>query len=150
MFLITAAIDCTIDEIFTGAERAIQRIMVDGVAGAGDMWTEETKASRRRIPLEISSESVALTIATAELEPRYQTGDIVYGTKTAGGNLHNFLGRDCIILTADGDKLVKYLTKGSRSNVFTLKSVKMVSPPDDMVDVKITWAAPIELIVRGR
>lgn len=59
-----------------------------------------------------------------------------------------YIGRDCIIETADGQRLLKYVHPGSMRGRVTLRSYNIAQP--DMVNVSITWAAPVQWIKRGR
>ncbi len=76
--------------------------------------------------------------------PAYKDGDLIYlADKT--GKIEDMVGRECMIQLADGRRLLKTLSKGSRKNFFTLLSYN--APPID--DVKVTWVAPINWIKRS-
>jgi phage repressor protein C with HTH and peptisase S24 domain len=79
--------------------------------------------------------------------PAYQNGDLIYlADKTAKtDDMVGMVGRECIIQLADGRKLLRTLSRGSRKGVFTLLSYN--SPP--IHDVKVAWVAPINWIKRS-
>lgn len=74
-------------------------------------------------------------------------GDVVCGERSFGSNIDNLVGSDCIIETADGQRLFKVLAKGSVRGRYTLKSFDPKN--DDISDVKVKWAAPVQMIIRG-
>jgi len=145
---IARAVGFTLGELYEGDINSKPLIVVTGHAGSGDMWSEMPKNAARCVPLDVlSGELVAIEIATNEWAPRYQAGDIVCGQRSVGQNLHNLLGQDCIIMTADGARMIKYMTRGTRKNRYTLKA--FLPTVDDLQDVQIKWAAPISLIIRN-
>lgn len=77
----------------------------------------------------------------------YRRGDVVCGERSFGSNIDNLVGSDCIVETADGQKLFKVLARGSVHGRYTLKSFD--PKKEDIPDVKIKWAAPIQMIFRG-
>jgi transcriptional regulator with XRE-family HTH domain len=145
---IARALGLSIQELYDGDVTLKPMILINGFTGSGDMWSSTTKGKTKSIPLEILSQDiVSIEVSSNDWQPRYNMGDVICGPKSIGANLHNLLGRDCIIETTDGGKLIKYLTRGSRKDRYTLKS--LIPNQDDMLDVAIKWAAPIELVVRG-
>ena len=145
---IAHSVGLTLGELYEGDVQSKLIIDLIGFCGAHDMWAE-TPAGARKVPLDILSQDlVALEVTTSDWAPRYQIGDLVCGTRMVGDNLHNLLGRDCIIMTNEGTRLIKYLTRGTRKNRYHLKS--MHPGVDDLLDVQVKWAAPIDFIVRGR
>jgi hypothetical protein len=123
-------------------------VLLTGYVGGADMWQEASRATAKRIPLDIlAKDLVAVEVTTNEWAPRYAAGDILCGTKALSANLHNLLGRDCIVETNDGTRMVKYLTRSSIKGRVTLRS--FLPSRDDITDAKIAWAAPIELVIRG-
>lgn len=71
--------------------------------------------------------------------PAYRDNEIIFVRKE-GGSPQDFLNRECVLDTADGRRLLKTLTPGSKRGHFTLISFN--APP--IVDVLVSWASPVE------
>ncbi len=148
---IAKAVGMSLGELYESVQTTNLILELSGYAGAGDMWSEGVpRGQARSVPLNVLNQDdlVAITIGTNELSPRYNSGDIVCGGKVAGDNLSNLIGRDCIVLLADGTHAIKYLARGSKKNRYTLKS--FLPTKDDIADASVTWAAPIDMVIRGR
>lgn len=145
---VSRAVGWTLGEMYEGDIYSKPKVTIHGYSGGGDMWTEAQSGVAKSFTLNVISNGfIAIEVTTNDWAPRYQRGDIVCGTRSVGSNLHNLIGRDCIIETADGGRVIKYLARGPRKGAFTLKS--FLPTTDDIQDVKIVWAAPIELVVRN-
>jgi transcriptional regulator with XRE-family HTH domain len=117
----------------------------------GEMWAPAQKKAKT-FPLSILNEDlVSFEVVTDEYRTAgYHLGDILSGPRSVGGHLDNLIGRDCIIETSKGDKYFKVLRRGSRPGLFTLGSFdRTKEPAPKETDVKIKWAAPVQLIVRN-
>lgn len=57
-------------------------------------------------------------------------------------------GEDCFVRLEDGRTLVKILERGTEAGRWTLVSINASTPP--IRDVKVEWAAPIEVRLRRR
>ena len=69
------------------------------------------------------------------------------GAPSFGRHIDNLVGTECIVETYDGERLFKVLAKGNARGRYTLKSFD--PSQDDMDDVRIKWAAPVQMILRG-
>ena len=65
----------------------------------------------------------------------------------AGSNLHNLVSQDCLVETAQKQRLVCCLLMGRKPGLYDLRTVARLSHTER--DVKIAWAAPIQIILRG-
>ncbi|MFZ4072499.1 MAG: hypothetical protein ACOYJ6_20730, partial [Caulobacterales bacterium] len=61
-------------------------------------------------------------------------------------NLSNHVGCDVIAETADGQRLVGVLAAGSMRGRYTIRSFDPRQP--EKANLAISWAAPIQVIVR--
>ena len=145
---IAHALGMSLGELYDGEHPTKLQLVVDGVTQAGGMWIDVPETSARRISLDlIAHDAVVIQVTGPEMSPRYVSGDVLAGPKTLGANLDNLIGRDCIVMTDDGARHVRFLTRGSRRGRYNLRALDPTL--DDVVDVKVTWAAPISLILRG-
>jgi len=124
-------------------------VHVDGHVEGGDMWSEYAPGEALSVPLRLfEANTVSIRIGTDQFEPRFQRGDIVVGTKFFGDHLDNLIGTECIVQSADGKRLIRYLTRGATTGRFNLRSFDPREP--DIQNVRLAWAAPIGLIIRAR
>lgn len=116
---------------------------------ADEMWAENGNSAPKEVPLVFLSHDLAtLEIETNDYRSAgYRRGDVVSGAKSVGHHIDNLIGCDCIIETTDGQRLFKVLAKGTMRGRFTLKSFDPAN--EDLKDVKIRWAAPVQMILRG-
>lgn len=124
------------------------RLMLQHRIQANEMWAEKgTKP--KELPLAfLSQDLITLEVETNDYRSAgYRRGDVVSGARSFGQHIDNLVGYDCIVETADGQRLFKVLAKGSLRGRYDLKSFD--PSQEDMRDVKIKWAAPIQLILRG-
>lgn len=77
----------------------------------------------------------------------YRNGDLLICQRTLGRNASNLVGQDCVVETADGERLLKILQRGPRPNVYNLRSYNPAVK--DIEAVAIAWAAPVLWIKRG-
>ena len=88
-----------------------------------------------------------IVVEGQEFLPDYRPGDLIGGPRTLGGNIDNLIGlSECIVETKAGDRLIRYVHRGSRPGRFTLRSSRPATP--DITDVQISWAIPIRIILR--
>jgi transcriptional regulator with XRE-family HTH domain len=145
---ITKALGKTLDEIYLGTETDNLGLELNGVLQGGDMWSELAQDVVRVVPLRLAgSDFVSITVDTSEYEPDYRRGDVVAGQRLSGNHLDNHIGKDVICVTRDGARYIKTLWRGSKPNRYTLRS--MHRNVEDIVDVRLQWAAPITMILRG-
>lgn len=145
---IAHAVGLTLGELYEGDTTSKPIIQIMGQYVGSDRWVSVDSRSAKHITLNILGEDVvAVEIATDDWAPRYGRGDIVCGHKSSQSNVHNLIGRDCIIETQDGDRLIKYIIKGSRKNRYHVRS--LMPAKGELEDLAIKWAAPITLVLRG-
>lgn len=116
---------------------------------ANEMWADNGANKPKELPLAfLAQDLVTLEIETNDYRSSgYRRGDVVSGARSFGRHIDNLVGCDCIIETADGEKKFKILAKGSVRGRYTLRSFDPSN--DDEKDVKINWAAPVQMILRG-
>ena len=126
------------------------RLLVQHRIKANEMWGESGSQGPRELPLVfLSQDVVALEVETNEYRSAgYRRGDVVSGARSFGQHIDNLIGCDCIVETADGQRVFKVLAKGSVRGRYTLKSFD--PSQEDMRDVKIAWVAPIQMILRNQ
>lgn len=122
-------------------------IPIIGKASAGEGWTPYDTLDDQ-LDIDFSDKSlISIVVEGDSMHPIYRDGDYLICDRVDGANIHNIVGRDCIIYTADGDAYVKILNKGSSPTTYNLRSYNPTYP--DIEDVKIKWAAPVVWIKRN-
>lgn len=134
-------------ELYDGEALVFQRIPVIGAVAAGEGW-EPFDDELGEIELKMDGEAVALEVRGDSMFPVYRNGDLLIGTKRAGPRADNLVGLDCIVMTDDGKRYVKFLSRGSMSGRFHLRSYNPAHR--DVENVKIAWAAPIVWVKRSQ
>jgi phage repressor protein C with HTH and peptisase S24 domain len=142
---ICEAAGTTLTEFLEGIEQ-VQTITVVGTASAGLDWIVSDDALDE-VPFQIAGPAVALRVKGDSMLPAYRDGDLLAGAKRVGDQIRSLIGKDCIVMTSDGERLIKFLTKGSRAGFYTLKSYNPSN--EDLRDRRLEWAAAIEWIKRG-
>ncbi len=128
-----------------GAEAPSPTIPVIGYAAAGEAWTPLDDINDT-VEIDLSTEAVGLIIKGDSMSPVYRDGDIIAGNRKYGQQLSRWVGTDCIVLTSNGERYVKYLMKSPIRGRFTLRSYSPTHK--DLESQKLEWAAPITLIKR--
>lgn len=140
------AIGISVNEL-VGSDRPYQSIAVSGVVAAGERWTPFDDGLGQ-LDLRIDEgEPVAVEVRGDSMSPVYRHGDIIAGPKAYGRQVENLIGRDCIVLTIDGEGYIKFVAKGRRYGQYVLKSYNPTFA--DSEDVRVEWAAPIQWVKRA-
>lgn len=145
---IARSVGYTLSDLYEGTDRVHISLRVNGVSTGNSMWAEIPAKHSKIVPLQIlDDEFVSVEIGNDDLLPAYRRGDIVAGPKFSGVAVDNILGADCIVETADGSKVICILLSAERAGSYTLRSFDLRQK--DKPAVKLSWAAPIRLILRG-
>lgn len=142
---IAAAAGVSATWLLTGEEESPLEIPMLGKV-AGEAWApiegRTVEPSLRDFDL------VAFSVEGDAMGPGgYRDGDLLICQRTLGKNASNLVGQDCVVETADGQRLLKILQRGARSNVYNLRSYNPAVK--DIEGVAIAWAAPVLWIKRG-
>lgn len=141
------ALGVTLPELVSGEPHERQLVPVAGIVTAGDGWSVYDDGGHDPIPLAVSGgEAVAVEVRGDSMLNYYKNGDILIGIKKLGRSLTELIGRDCIIETSDGKRLLKFVQKGSMKDRFNLRSHNIEHP--DIQNAELKWAAPVEWIKR--
>lgn len=125
------------------------KLVVQHAIQEQEMWAAKGDGTPKELPFVLLSQDlVSLEVETNEYRSSgYRRGDVVSGARSFGSYIDNLIGLDCILETDSGQKLFKVLAKGSVRGRYTLKSFDPAQ--EDIKDVKIRWAAPVQMILRG-
>jgi len=135
------ALGVSVGQLIVGDQPDFQSIPIIGRVAAGEGWNA-VNDRLGEIELRVEGgEPVALEVSGDSMKPVYRNGDLLIGAKCAGTTADNLIGLDCIVLTEDGDKYVKFLARGSVRGKFHLRSYNPAQK--DVENVKLAWAAPI-------
>lgn len=86
---------------------------------------------------------MALSVVGSSMLPKYEDGEIIYVRRDHDGILPEYIGRYCAVRTAEGGTFLKILTRGSKPNLYTLRSLNA----PDMEDVAVEWASPVLFVM---
>lgn len=122
-------------------------IPIIGYASAGEGWVPYDTMDDE-LDIDMSSKSlISIAIKGDSMNPVYRNGDYLVCDRIDGANIHNIVGRDCIVYTADDEAYVKILNRGPSPTTYNLRSYNPTYP--DIENVKIKWAAPVVWIKRN-
>ena len=139
----------TIGYILDGEAPTFQKVHVIGQVETAESWAPFEPDPDQGGDVEIrvdGGEAIAVEVQGDAMSPAYRDKDILIGAKSIGRYVDNLIGLDCIVMTEDGRRYVKILQKGVARGTFNLRSLK--PGKDDIVGVKVVWAAPIAWIKR--
>jgi transcriptional regulator with XRE-family HTH domain len=133
----------SVAEILEGTPAASHNIRIDGRV-EGEEWRQTNL--HLQVDFRLQGETVTLEVGADPL-PGYYTGDVIIGIKVPPANAYKFYGRECIVMTKDGQRHVRYLQRGASKNRFNLRSHSPTHK--DLENVQIEWAAPITWVRRA-
>lgn len=140
---ISRAMGMSISELYEGGDTPTTVLSTKLKVGAGDMLSD-TRPSVVRLDF-MADDLVSVRVVGDDFYPAYRDGDVICGQKQEFTD--NLSGTDCIVELLTGERYVKRVMRGTAAGKCTLRSIK-VRPDDDMLNVRIKWAAPIRLIAR--
>lgn len=130
-------------ELLDGTPMPFQRVTV-----MGRLEGEEWKPTNLGLEAEFHVEGEAIAIEVEDdLIPGYHRGDIIIGVKRPTNNAHNLFGVECIVMTDDGKRYVRYLQRSATRGRFTLRS--HCPSKKDVENVKLAWIAPVVWVKRA-
>lgn len=88
---------------------------------------------------------VAVRVTGTSMVPAYREGDLLFAEEASLVG-KDVVGRDCILQTGDGRRLVKRVHRGSGAGWFRLFSYETQDFSDDL---RLAWASPIRWIQRA-
>lgn len=148
---LAAAVGWTLQQFFDGVQTIRLNLHIDGVTRGQGMWQSISGSRAEVLPIELYTESlVSIKISDDNSAPSagLRRGDIVVGSKSFGRGIGNLIHTECIICTTDERNLLGVLHQGSKVGLY---DVILLQPRAEPIrDVKIEWADPIQLIVRGQ
>lgn len=134
--------------LLTGESASTVRLPIIGVSSAFEAWTPTVDGKRSPFEADLHGyDMVAIEVRGDAMAPVYRDQDILICQRRAGKFLQNLVGLDCVVETAKGERFVKILQKGSRPNVYSLRSYN--AAVKDVENVALAWAAPVIWIRRG-
>lgn len=94
----------------------------------------------------INPDPLVVIISDNGMEPLYSIGDFVGGNKKSGPEIDNLIGENCIVVTLQGDNLVRKLIKGSKEQLYNLVCINIATDQQPIIpDIKIRFAARVVL-----
>jgi phage repressor protein C with HTH and peptisase S24 domain len=143
---IAAVLGVSLGELYEGADAVTQTVAIVGTVSGGEGWiAADDNLGEFEMRVE-GGEPVALEVVGESMMPAYRPGDLLVGAKKGGDRASSLIGKDCIVMTDRGERYVKILMKGTIRGRYTLRSYNPLH--QDILDVKIEWAAPIVWVKR--
>jgi transcriptional regulator with XRE-family HTH domain len=133
----------TLAKLYENIDHAPVTIAVTRRA-TGDTWADVPPEDARLVSLPVLTHDYVAVELIGSPPPGYRRGDTLCGVRAEAAS--NYIGRECLLETADGRKLIRVLLKGSRQGLFTLRSLEPTVA--DELDIELVWAAPITIILR--
>lgn len=93
-----------------------------------------------------AADPIAIQVRGRSMLPVYRDGDTLFCSRQRGLDIGRCIGADCIVMTEDGEGYLKVLKAGSKSGLYTLESYNRAF--EDIVDVRLLWVAPVQIIKR--
>ena len=108
---------------------------------------EKIIASELELFLSLTPDAVDLVVPDDSMEPYFKFGQILAGRRRTGKKIDNLINKTCIV-EFDGNKMLRYLKKGSCTNSYNLLCLNrdsLVEKPF-IYNAHLTSAAPITWI----
>lgn len=150
---IAAALGVNLPWLQYGKGPAISSLPLIGYVSAGEAWipTQEHDNGHGLDEVEFAipdhDDPIAIEVRGNSMSPAYRPGDKVICSRRRDGEMSSAIGRDCVVLTRNGEGYLKRLIRGSTPGCYTLRSYNPDFP--DQVDIELEWAAPVLWIKRG-
>lgn len=122
-----------------------QSVPLTGRIGAGGTIIFEELGTDHLMPKPpgFSGPLEALEVIGDSMWPKYNSGDIVYISKSLDGVLPKYIGEFCAVRLDTGETYLKQLVRGDRPGRFTLRSLNAA----DIENVAVEWATPIIFVL---
>lgn len=136
----------TLSELVEGAEPVAQQVPIVGHVSAGEKWVpldDGVEYESMRID---GGEPIGVRVRGDSMAPVYRHGDLLVGPKRMEPP-DKFVGKDCIVMTSQGERMLKFLARGNIRGRFNLRSYNPANK--DIENVRLDWAAPIMWIRRA-
>jgi len=142
-----------VDEIWlrlgTGPETV--EIPLLGYTAAGESWMAfdgDAPDPGETVSFTLAgADPIAIEVRGSSMSPVYRDGDRLLCSRHEGIDLERVIGKDCVVCTDTGERLLKQVHRGPRPHTFRLRSFN----PDyaDLDGIRLAWAAPVIWIRRG-
>lgn len=138
-----ARLGISASELLDGTPTPFQRVSVIGRL-EGEEWQPTNLGLEAEFHVE--GEPIAIEVQD-DLIPGYRRGDIIIGVKRPTTNAHSLFGVECIVMTDDDKRHVRYLQRSATRGRFTLRS--HWPSEKDVENVKLAWVAPVVWVRRA-
>jgi transcriptional regulator with XRE-family HTH domain len=149
LFKIAKALNFTLSELYEGAlSSRSHRLAITGVYEGGVVLDTHQSGEQPDFAVSFPATNLeSVRVRSDLLEPAgYRRGDVLMGVRHNAQAANNIVGKDCILATADGARIVAHPVKHVGPSTYNLRFFHRSQP--DREAVEIAWAAPITMIVR--
>lgn len=139
--------ETTVEAMLFGDRPGPVTVPIIGCAAAGGGWTPYDDGEIGEINMDLSGAiPVAIEVKGDSMAPVYRDGDILIGARMEGASIERASGKDCICVTADGNRAIKFISKERGKKTYTLRSYNPAHAPIE--GIRLVWAAPIMWVRR--
>ena len=139
----------SLNQLLYGEAGFSTRVRIVGAVSAGEGWSPiDDGDTFAEMAIGGGGEPVGLEVRGDSMRPVYRPGDVLIGSKLVQQSFNRLVGLDCIFLTKQGGRFVKFLAKGSIRHRFNLRSYN--GGFADIENVELEWAAPIVWVKRAQ
>lgn len=131
-------LNCAPSDILGDQVPVVGRIGAGGTIVFDDLGFDEMVPR----PPETTGELIGLEVHGESMLPKFDPGDIIYISRDNDGVDMQDVGAVCACRLVTGETYLKQLAKGTKPNLFTLRSYNAA----DMEDCELSWATPIRAI----
>lgn len=131
-------LNCAPSDILGDLVPIVGRIGAGGTIAFDDLGFDEMVPR----PPETAGELIGLEVHGESMLPKFDPGDIIYISRDNDGVDMQDVGAVCACRLVTGETYLKQLAKGTKPNLFTLRSYNAA----DMEDCELAWATPIRAI----
>lgn len=149
LIAVAKCLGVSVEYLLTGDHPHRVQIPIVGIVSAGEGWTLHAEPNGDHVDFDLDGgDVISIEVRGSSMSPVYRNGDMLICSRRGGRFGDNLIGRDCVVMTADGAGYVKILQRGSRQGLYNLRSYNPAY--EDISDVQLRWIAPVEWIKRGR
>lgn len=149
---ISAALGIDYEWLLTGKEPDAGQLPIVGYVSAGELFIpidDHTKGGgMSQADFRVNDlDDIAVQVRGQSMVPAYRPGDILACRRHEGAAIEGIVGRDCVVMTEDGEGYLKVLRPGSRRGLYDLESYNRTF--ETLEDRQLEWAALVKLVLRA-
>lgn len=149
LFKISRALHFTLSELYEGTVTSVtHRVKITGECEGAAVVDSKSGTQPDDVVVTLPTDGVESIRIVGDLfeASGYRRGDVICGVKHPPTAANSLVGKDCIIATLDGTRMIAHPVKQTGPSAYNLRFLHRSQP--DREHVQLAWAAPITMIVR--